>query len=367
MGIPDLVLSSIMMDKKSFQNFKKEINGKVIDVFTLENKEQMRVCLSNYGARILSIEMPDKYGKIRDVTLGYGRLEEHIKGLPYYGATIGRCANRIDLGQFELDGKKYQLNQNAEQNHLHGGFNSFSHQVWTVKSHTEDVLTMEYISPNMEEGYPGALSVKVSFSLSSNNELLVEMEAETDSKTIVNLTTHPFFNLEGEGVSDVLDHQLKINADAYLSMNDNFLPKQKIELSDDEVFDFRTFKRIGKDLKAAHEQLVLGRGYDHNYILKNNDEKRISASLYAPKSGIQMDIYTNQPGIQLYTGNWLDGSDIGKSGKAYHKHFAVCLEPQYFPNSPNRPDFPSIVLDKGEKYYHYTKFHFFTKSIKKES
>ncbi len=347
-----------MTNNIHFQNFKRDINGKPVDVFTLENKEQMRVCLSNYGARILSIEVPDKYGEMRDVTLGYASLDEHIKGLPYYGAIIGRCANRIDSGQFELDGKKYQLSQNAEQNHLHGGFNSFSHQVWDVKTYTDNMLTMEYTSPNMEEGYPGTLKVSVTFRLSSQNELLVEMEAETDAKTIVNLTTHPFFNLEGEGYSDVLNHQLKINADAYLSLNDAFLPHEKVALSDDKVFDFRKCKKIGKDLQSSHKQLVLGRGYDHNYILNSNDSNRISASLYAPKSGIQMDIYTNQPGMQLYTGNWLDGSDIGKSGKAYHKHFAVCLEPQHFPNSPNRPEFPSVVLDKGEKYYHYTKFHF---------
>ncbi len=340
------------------KNFKANINGKTVDFYVLENETEMRVCLSNYGARILSIEVPDKNGNIKDVTLGYDNLEAHIKELPYFGALIGRCANRIGLGKFQLDGTTYQLSQNIAPNHLHGGVNSFSHKVWTPIKHTSNELTLQYISPDMEEGYPGELTTTVRFELTPNNELIVEMEAQSHGKTIVNLTTHPFFNLEGEDYKDVLGHQLSINADHYLAMSETFLPDKKVNVSEDKIFDFRTFKTIGKDIKAPHEQLSLAKGYDHNYILNTSDASQIAASVYAPQSGIQLDVYTNQPGMQLYTGNWLDSSDKGKSGNVYQKHAAVCLEPQHFPNSPNRPDFPPIVLEDGETYHHYTKFHF---------
>ncbi len=343
------------------QNFKAVIDNRIVDFFVLENSDKMRVCLSNYGARILSIEVPDRNQKIKDVTLGYGSLTEHIKGLPYFGAIIGRCANRIKKGRFQLDGKSYQLNQNNEDNHLHGGIKSFSHQVWTPVNYTDNVLELQYISPHMEEGYPAKLTSNVCFQLTSNNELIVEMTAQSDAKTIVNLTVHPFFNLEGENYPDVLEHQLKINANSYLSVDSLLLPDKAIHLSDDKVFDFRTFKAVGQDIKAKHNQLKLAKGYDHNFILNSQNSETIAASVFAPKSGIQMDIYTNQPGMQLYTGNWLDGSDVGKSGTRYGKHSAICLEPQHFPDTPNRNDFPSITLNPEENYYHYTKFHFTNK------
>ncbi len=340
------------------QNFKARINDQTVDFYVLENKRQMRVCLSNYGARILSIEVPDRQGQLKDVTLGYGSLKEHRQGLPYFGALIGRCANRIGMGRFQLDGTTYQLSQNIAPNHLHGGINSFSHQVWTLLEYTSNTLALQYISPDREEGYPGQLTTKVRFELSAHNELIVEMHAQSDTKTIVNLTTHPFFNLEGENYPDVLQHQLYINADSYLVMSEDFLPDKKVDLSQDAVFDFRVPKSIGQDIQSAHAQLSLARGYDHNYVLNTTNTNSIAASVYAPRSGIQMDVYTNQPGMQLYTGNWLDGTDKGKSGSAYHKYASLCLEPQHFPNSPNRPDFPSITLAAGEKYYHYTKFGF---------
>ncbi len=340
------------------KDFKAQINDQSVDFYVLENEGQMRVCLSNYGARILSIEVPDKQGQLKDVTLGYGSLEAHRQGLPYFGALIGRCANRIGMGRFQLDGTTYQLSQNIAPNHLHGGINSFSHQVWTPFKYTRDTLELQYISPDREEGYPGQLTTTVRFQLSAHNELIVEMQSQSDTKTIVNLTTHPFFNLEGEDYPDVLQHQLYINANSYLAMSEDFLPDNKVKVSEDSVFDFRMPKSIGQDIQSSHAQLRLARGYDHNYILNTTDAHSIAASVYAPCSGIQMDVYTNQPGMQLYTGNWLDGTDKGKSGHVYHKHAAVCLEPQHFPNSPNRPDFPSIALAAGETYYHYTKFGF---------
>ncbi len=346
------------------EKFKANIDHKKVDLFVLENKGKMRVCISNYGARILSIEFTDKNNKMIDVTLGYGSLEEHIKKMPYFGALIGRCANRIGLGKFDLDGKIYQLSQNMFPNHLHGGINGFSHKVWTPIEYGNNKLKLQHVSIDMEEGYPGELTSTATFELTKENELVMEIEAKSDAKTIVNMTTHPFFNLEGENYPDVLEQKLKINADCYLAMSKEFLPDKKIEVEQDSVFDFREFKTIGKDMKVEHKQIkIAGDGYDHNYILNTKGIDEVAASAYAPQSGIGMDIYTNQPGMQFYSSNGFDGNDVGKSGTKYKKYAAFCLEPQYFPNSPNRDDFPSIVLEKGKIYYHCTKFHFFNTQL----
>ncbi|MBT3207090.1 MAG: galactose mutarotase [Bacteroidetes bacterium] len=343
------------------EKFKKNINGKKVELFVLENSNRMQVFISNYGARILSLKFPDKNRKLRDIVLGYSSIDEHINGLPYYGAIIGRCANRISKGRFKLDGKECQLSQNIFPNHLHGGTKSFSHQVWELVEYSNTKLKLKYTSPHLEEGYPGELTCVVSFQITEKNELIIEMNAKTDRKTIVNLTSHPFFNLEGEDFPNVLNHQLKINADSYLSMSPDFVPEKKINLQSDSVFDFNNFKKIGKDIHTNHPQLILAKGYDHNFILNENDAKTTAASVYASKSGISMDLYTNQPGIQFYTGNGLNGTDTGKTGNSYKKHAAFCLEPQHFPDSPNNPDFPLIELNPNEKYYHFTKFHFSNK------
>lgn len=342
----------------NLQHYISQIGGQETKVFSLENNKGIRLLLSNYGARMLSLEVPNKAGKATDVLLGYGSLEEHIQQLPYYGAIIGRCANRIANAQFNLLGKNHALSANIAPHHLHGGFNSFAHKLWQPISANKQQLSLHYLSPHLEEGYPGNLNCELSFQLTNENELIVEMQAQSDRDTIVNLSTHPFFNLEGESYPQILSHRLKINADAYLALDADMIVDKPIALTADTIFDFRDYKTIGKDLEQAHPQLLLAKGYDHNYILNTKSPKEVAASVIAPASGIKMELYTNQPGLQLYTANWLDGSDIGKSGKAYHKHAAFCLEPQHFPNSPNRPDFPSILLKKDDIYYHYTKFHF---------
>ncbi len=342
------------MNVKPFQTV---LNQQNISCYVLENKHKMKVLLSDYGARILAIEVPDQHQKTVDVTLGYDTIEEHIQKMPYFGALIGRYANRIAKGQFHLNDKPYQLSVNNGLNHLHGGHRGFSHQIWKCVEQSHNRLKMQYVSQDGEEGYPAQLNAEITFTLNDDNALMVEVTAESDADTIVNLTMHPYFNLEN-GSADVLNHHLQINADSYLSINRDLLPVKETALNNDKVFDFRTYKPIGQDINAKHEQLDIAGGYDHNFILQSNNKQNIAASLYSPQSGIKMDIYTNQPGLQMYSVNWEAGSVLGKQQQPYAKYAGICLEPQHFPNTPNRPDFPSVVLKKGEAYYFYTKYHF---------
>ncbi len=339
------------------KDFKTTLNQQNIDCYVLENAHKMRVFLSNYGARTLAIEVPDKHHQTLDVTLGYDSIEEHIQKMPYFGAIIGRYANRIAKGQFQLNGTNYQLDVNNGSNHLHGGARGFSHRIWSLIEQTGNMLKLQYVSEAGEEHYPGKLTSEICFTLSDDNALSVEVNAKSDADTIVNFTMHPYFNLDGQAGSDVLNHRLKINADSYLSIDSNSLPVKKTLLDDDAVFDFRNYKAIGQDINAKHEQLGIAGGYDHNFILSEGANNMV-ASLYSPQSGIKMDVYTNQPGLQVYSVNWEDGSIVGKGQKPYAKHAGICLEPQHFPDSPNHPEFPSVKLKKGENYCFYTKYCF---------
>lgn len=342
-------------------HFDRKIDNKDVNLYILENNFGSKIDICNYGGIVISMLFPDKYGKLIDVILGYSTLEGYINGCPYFGAIIGRCANRIDKGKFSIDKKKYQLSVNMNDVHLHGGFKSFSHVVWEMKNVKKNSIELQYISKDGEEGYPGNLTTNVIYKLTEDNEFVVEIYAVTDIPTIVNITTHPFFNLEGHDFGNIYEHKLKLNADYYLHVTDNFIPQGNFSEVKNTPFDFTNFKTIGKDINKNHTQLIKGKGYDHNFVLKKNNKSiDLAAVVIAPNSGIQMEIFTNQPGIQFYSGNWIDGSDIGKSSINYPYRAAFCLETQHFPDSINQPSFPSIILYPGEKYYHKTIHKFST-------
>lgn len=337
------------------EDFVTELDGKPIRLYKLTNKNGVTVEITNFGGKIVTIIVPDRDGNLKDIVLGFDTIEEYIKGNTYFGALIGRSANRIRKGRFVLEGKVYQLSQNIGENHLHGGVKGFNDVVWDADFNEENqVLELTYLSKDGEEGYPGNLTVKTSFSLTDENELEISYHAETDKTTIVNLTSHPFFNLRGEGNGDVLDHEVMINADAFTAVNEDVIPSGEIRDVTGTPMDLREYTPIRKDIDADDEQIRLGSGFDHNWVI-NKDEgvMAYAAAAYEPESGRLLEVWTDQPGIQLYTGNFLDGSDIGKGGKIYERRTAFCFETQHFPDSPNHENFPSTVLKPGE-IYNYT-------------
>ncbi len=334
------------------------------EVFTLRNKNGLMMTVTNLGGKIMSLMVPDKNGKLGDIVLGYDTPEEYVNGSLYFGAIIGRVGNRIAKGKFSLDGKEYQLPINNGVNHLHGGPNGFHNVYWTITPLTIDgneALKLEYTSVDGEEGYPGKLNVCVIYTLTNNNEWIIEYEATTDKPTPVNLTHHNYFNLAGEGNGDILQHSLMINSDRYIPVDAGLIPIGELRDVANTPFDFRKPVTIGEHINDTDEQLKLGRGYDHNWALNKNDYSLTLAAVASePSSGRIMEIYTTEPGLQLYAGNFLDGSDIGKGKKRYAYRTAFCLETQHFPDSPNHSYFPSIILKTGEKYYQKTVHRFLT-------
>lgn len=315
--------------------------------FTLTNSNGVKCQLSNYGARVISLNAPDKNGVLEDIIVGYNTVEDFFtKHDAYYGATVGRYANRINEGSFKIDNKVYQLEINNGDNALHGGVNGFDKKYWEVILLSESSITFRYISSDMEEGYPGELSVEVTYTLSSSNELVIDYKAVTTAKTIVNLTNHSYFNLSGSTLNDVLNHEVLINADFITEVDSSSIPTGKFYEVDNTPFDFRTFKTIGKEINSDNEQLNYGNGYDHNFVLNDNN---LAARVIEPISGRTLEVYTDQPGMQFYVGNFLKG-EIGKNNEPINKRTAFCLETQHFPDSPNRPEFPSTVLEKGEVF-----------------
>lgn len=316
--------------------------------YTLTNNNGVEVSITNYGGTVTSIKVPDRNGVFGDIVLGYDTIEEYMRNPRYLGALIGRYANRIAGGRFSLNGVEYQLAQNNNgANHLHGGVRGFDKRIWKV-SETPASLHFEYFSPDGEENYPGNLTVAVDYSLNDQNELRIEYHATTDKDTIINLTNHSYFNLAGQGT--ILDHELTLQADSFTPVSDELIPTGEIRAVDGTRMDFRTPRVISEG------------GYDHNFVL--NDWQlgsvRSVAKLREPKSGRVMEVFTTQPGIQFYSGNFLDGSLIGKGGVAYEKYAALCLETQHFPDSPNQPNFPSTVLRTGETYNETTIYKFTT-------
>ena len=338
-----------------------------IKLYTLKNESGMTVRVTNYGAIITSIIVPDRNGKRADVALGYDRVEDYINAVdkPYFGAVVGRYGNRIAKGEFTLDGETYSLLQNNGENHLHGGAIGFDKVVWAVDEYVEGKsLTLSYLAKDKEEGYPGNLELTIIYTLADDNSLVVDYHASTDKATPINVTQHTYFNLKGEGQGTILDHKLMLNAKTFTPVDESLIPTGEMPAVAGTPFDFTTAKAIGRDIDQQNEQLVFGLGYDHNWIL-NKDGKEgelsLAAQVHEPSSGRVMEIYTTEPGIQFYCGNFLDGRLKGKSGKPYVHRGGFCLETQHFPDSPNQPNFPSTILKPGETYESKTVFKFSAK------
>ena len=356
-----LILISCSNPNQSKVLIGKMNNGEEVHKFLLKNKD-CEVEIISLGAIITSIKVPDKNGKLLDVALGFNSLEQYLNEHPYFGAIVGRYANRIDNGKFTIDDVEYNLALNNNGTSLHGGINGFDKVNWKVVSYDDknySSLKLNYLSKDMEEGYPGNLNVYVTYILTNENELAVQYYAETDKTTILNLTQHSYFNLSGESSGDVLDHNLEIYADSYLPVNEKIIPTGDIEKVQGTPFDFMNSKKIGRDIDLENNQLILGNGYDHCWVLNDFDGGvRKIASAYSDQSGIQMDVYTDQPGVQLYTGNFLNGSISSKQGLKYEKRSGFCLETQHFPDSPNKESFPNVYLKPGQVFKSKTVFKF---------
>lgn len=341
-----------------FEDFTHRIGEKRTHLLILRNNRGVEVALSDFGARIVSILVPDHQGNRVDVVLGFKSIREYLaSGEPYHGATIGRYANRIAGGRFNVVGREYVIIRNNGPNALHGGKNGFHNQVWDRRVNYLQKADFYYVSADGEEGFPGRLALRVKYRLTDDNELTINYRAETDAPTVVNLTNHAYFNLDGEGNGDVLNHLLQINADHYLPIDEYQIPTGAREAVADTPFDFRRLKPIGQDIGRPNDQLEKGNGYDHNYVLKTDDTSP-AATAISPTTGIRLDVFTSEPGLQLYTGNFLNGRDMGKQGKPYGKYSAFCLETQHFPDSPNQPDFPSTLLMPGRVFQSETTYQF---------
>ena len=334
-------------------NFQTEIEGKKTDLYRLNN-EKIEVYITNYGARIVSLLSPNRNGRMGDVVLGFKSIADYQKAkTPYHGCLIGRYGNRIGKGKFRLNGATYELPINNNENHLHGGPDGFHNQVWDVIAVNQNSIVMTYMSKDGEMGYPGNLTVEVTYAI-NGNELSIAYKANTDKATPVNLTNHAFFNLAGEARGSINDHLLMINASHFTPVDEGLIPLGEIQSVEDSPFDFRRAKTIGRDLNQQGSDIQLGRGggYDHNFVLDKESQGSMSlaARVVDPKSGRQMDIFTEEPGIQFYGGNFMDGSDVGKYGTKFEYRASFALETQHYPDSPNQPKFPSTILNPGETY-----------------
>ncbi len=354
------------IDKRAFGKLE---DGTPVDFYTLKNRKGLQVEITNFGGAVVSIRTPDRRGRMGDIALGYDDLRGYLADTAYFGALIGRYANRIAGGKFTLNGVEYQLAQNNGVNHLHGGVRGFNKVVWQAREvdHADGVaLELTYLSKDNEERYPGNLTVTATYVLSHANELRVEYTAMTDKETVVNLTHHSYFNLAGAGAGDVLRHEVKINADRFTPVDETLIPTGELRAVKGTPFDFNRATAIGSRINQADEQLVLGKGYDHNFVLnKKGQELSLAASVYEPASGREMEMWTTEPGMQLYTGNFLD-KVRGKAGKVYNRRGGFCLEAQHFPDSPNQPAFPVTVLKPGERYTQTTVYKFMVRGAKEK-
>lgn len=336
------------------ENFQKEVDGKQTDLYTIKNKSGMVVKITNQGAKIEQILVRDKKGVLGDVAQGYETIDQVIGGQAAMGAFIGRHANRIAKGKFSLNGQDYQLTINNGVNHLHGGTKGSRFVVFDAKQIDESTVQMSYLFKDGEEGYPGNTPLRVLYTVTPKNELVVTYDATTDKDTIVNFTSHTFFNLAGEGNGDVLNHVVTMNSDSYTPVDDTLIPTGEILSVKGTPMDFTKPHKIGERIGADYAQLKLGKGYDHNWVLnKAPNEMGFVARVYEPTSGRVMNVYSNEPGMQLYTGNFLEGKvprDVGKGGHVYHFRTGFSLEPHHFPNAPNQPNFPTTVLKAGDWY-----------------
>ena len=340
-------------------NFRTEVDGKKADLYILRNKNNMEVCITNFGGRIVSVMVPDKDGQMRDVVLGFDSIQDYISKPSDFGASIGRYANRINQGKFTLDGVEYQLPRNNYGHCLHGGPQGFQYRVYDAVQLNPQELQLTYVAKDGEEGFPGNITCKVLMKLTDDNAIDIQYEAETDKPTIVNMTNHSYFNLDGDAGSNA-EHLLTIDADYYTPVDSTFMTTGEIVPVEDTPMDFRTPMPVGERINDFDfVQLKNGNGYDHNWVLNaKGDINRRAASLKSQKTGIVLDVYTNEPGVQVYAGNFLDGSLTGKKGITYNQRASVCLETQKYPDTPNKPEWPSAVLRPGEKYMSQCIFKF---------
>jgi len=349
--------------KKS--SFGKSPDGEPVDLYVLTNKNGVEAAISTYGGVVVSLKVPDRSDKLGDVVLGFDSVDGYVSDKSYFGALIGRYGNRIGHAQFTLDGKTYTLAKNNGENTLHGGIKGFNKAVWAAKeipAKDGQALELSYLSKDGEEGFPGNLSVRVVYTLTDSNELKIEYSATTDKKTVVNLTNHSYFNLAGPGSGDILGHVLMIEGDKFTPVDSGLIPTGELRDVAGTPFDFRKPTAIGARVDSDDEQIKLGGGYDHNFVLrrKAGDPISLAARVVEPKTGRVLEVWTTEPGVQFYTGNFLDGSAHGKGGISYTKRSALCLETQHFPDSPNQPKFPSTELKPGERYHTTTIYKFST-------
>jgi len=339
-------------------DFGKTREGTPVRIYTLTNKRGMVATITNYGGRVVSLKVPDKKGAMGDVVLGFDSIDGYLNENPYFGALIGRYANRIGHAQFTLDGVLYKVPKNDGDNSLHGGTRGFDKVIWTPHTRYDGSLELTYISKDGEEGYPGNCKVTVIYRLTDANELKIEYSASTDKDTVVNLTNHSYFNLKGGG--DILGHLLTLAADTFTPVDSGLIPTGELKPVAGTPFDFRKATAIGARIEQNDEQLKLGKGYDHNWVVSRRPgtELSLAARVEEPKSGRVMEVWTTQPGIQFYTGNFLDGTIKGKGGKVYARRSALCLETQHFPDSPNKPKFPPVVLKPGREFKSATVYKF---------
>jgi aldose 1-epimerase len=344
------------------ESFGRTRDGQAVDIYTLKNARGAEARITTYGGAVVSLKVPDRAGHVDDVVLGFDDIEGYQKTTTYIGALVGRYANRIAKGRFTLDGREYTLATNNGENHLHGGVRGFDKVVWKARplaARGGSALELTYLSKDGEEGYPGNLNVRVVYTLTDANELKIDYYATTDKDTVVNLTNHSYYNLAGQGSGDILGHLLTLNASRFTPTDAGAIPTGELRPVKGTPFDFTRPTAIGARIEQDEEQLKLGKGYDHNFVVNGRaGVLRLAARVTEPTTGRAMEVWTTEPGVQLYTGNFLDGSDVGKGGKPYRYRYGFCLETQHFPDSPNHPEFPSTVLRKGGRFRSTTVYKF---------
>ena len=346
-------------------DFVSTYNGAPTALYTLTNSSGMEVCITNFGGRIVSIMVPDKEGNLQDVVLGFDKVSDYFpeNNQTDFGAAIGRYANRINQGKITLDGTEYQLPQNNFGHCLHGGPTGWQYQVYEVVEADASHIKLLRVSPDGDNNFPGEVKAYVTYTLTEDNRIDIAYEATTDAPTVINMTNHSYFNLSGDPANQsVLYHRLSLNSSSYTPVDNTYMTTGEIVSTEGTPFDFRRVKTVGEDINADHEQIRNGNGYDHNWVLNTGgDIRKMAASLYCHESGIALFVYTDEPGIQVYTGNFLDGTVTGKKGVVYQQRHGICLETQHYPDSPNKPDWPSVVLRPGETYRSHTIFAFSVK------
>ncbi len=348
------------------ESFGQTQDGEAVDLYTLTNANGVEAKISNFGGVVVSLKVPDKNGTMEDVVLGFDSLAPYEDESPFFGALVGRYGNRIAKGKFTLDNQEYTLVQNNMGNHLHGGTEGFDKKVWQAEEVREDSavgLKLTYVSQDMEEGYPGTLNVEVVYTLRNDDALAIDYNATTDKKTIVNLTNHSYFNLSGQTRRDILDHVVMINADQFVPVDSTLIPTGELQPVEGTPFDFREPTPVGERIEDEHEQIQFGGGYDHCWVInQEGNGLTLAATVFDPNSGRFMEVLTTEPGVQFYTGNFLNGSLTGKFGVAYEKRYGLCLETEHFPDSPNQENFPTVVLNPGETYQTTTVYKFSVKN-----